>query len=206
MSRSTVRCAMGHTSLFIEKNDVRTSFFEKFNKASPLVTISHGALDVLNIMRWRGPIQVTDIDPGVCERMQYIIEDRRYPRLNLLPVIHCRNIQDTVLDYCEESSSHRPLLVDADLTETLPEVWPIFQDVSRILGNYKRKAHLLLTFRNGRDYFGKKAIERRLEWAHRYVPGNAKLVSHRCYRSDWIGRYATSEIGSSMCAIEFQVN
>src|SRR5574337_820875 len=170
MSRSTVRCAMGHTSLFIEKNDVRTSFFEKFNKASPLVTISHGALDVLNIMRWRGPIQVT------------------------------------VLDYCEESSSHRPLLVDADLTETLPEVWPIFQDVSRILGNYKRKAHLLLTFRNGRDYFGKKAIERRLEWAHRYVPGNAKLVSHRCYRSDWIGRYATSEIGSSMCAIEFQVN
>lgn len=205
MSRSTVRCRMGHTALFPDKDDVRTTYFSKVPKSGGLVLISHAALSVLNILRWRGPIQVCDTDTGVIESARYIIEEKRFPRLNLLPVEFYRDATDTVRDFCEEQGAYALDLVDLDLTRTLTEEWQVCSDVIQVLRCYKASTKVLLTFRNGRDGFGRDAIDRRLQWIKRELPRGVKLIDHQCYRSDWIGRYATRERGSSMCIIELQV-
>lgn len=205
MSKSTVRCSMGHTALFPEKDDVRATYFSKVPSTGGIVLISHAALSVLNILRWSGPIQVCDIDPGVIESTRYLIEERRFPRLNLLPVSYYRDATDTVRDFCEERGAYNLKLVDLDLTRTLMEEWPVCRDVVQVLQTYKARTKVLLTFRNGRDSFGKDAINRRIEWIRSRLPKGVKLLDHRCYRSDWIGRKATREIGSSMCIVELQV-
>ena len=203
MARSNVRCSMGHTALFPGKNEVRTSTFEKADNRGGLITISHGALDILNAMRWKGPIQVCDRDPGVCERMDYIIEDKKYPRLNLLPVAYCRDAIWTLAHWIDTYGEKGLSLIDLDLTESIVKVWQkVCKDIITLLWFRGIRTKVFITFRNGRDNFGKGSISKRVDWLQEQVPKGVKVVSHQCYRSDWIGQFATGELGSSMCIVE----
>lgn len=207
MSRLTVRCAMGHTSLFPQKNDVRSEMVYRVPTHKDIITVSHGALDVLNILRHEGRILIADQDSGVIESSHYIrVGDPRnskagdYPRLNFLPEYH-GDIADAVRWYCERHGCRNLGAVDLDLTGTCDQVAHVAQRVLSTLKEfpYSKSVTVYLTYRDGRDGHGKGAAARRVETLCARLNTNA--VWHRCYRSDWIGRHATRERGSSMAIV-----
>lgn len=206
LSRLENECQMGHTALFPGKNDGRSRAFYEVDSCDDIITISHGALDVLNILRHQGRILICDTDEGVTTASHYIrVGDPHngktsdYPRLRLLPEEHC-DVRECVASYLERFGATRLGAVDLDLTGTVEQVWPIAQDVLHTIKgyNHSRGTWVFLTYRNGRDNNGRNAASKRMEWIKNQLPYYARLAWHQCYRSDWIGRKATREIGSSM--------
>lgn len=203
MSRSTVRCSMGHTSLFPGKNDARSWWAHEVPFGKGIITISHGALDVLNILRVKGPIMVTDIDPGVVESTNYLRgqgQGARFPNLNLLPA-RCLDIFDATRAFVDQFGIRILGAVDCDLACGVEEAWRNARSSVEYLHECKFKGMFLLTFRNGRDDNGLDGTNRRVSWLKNCLPKGAKITSHK-YRSDWVGRFATREMGSSMCIVK----
>ena len=210
MARNDVRCSMQHTSLFPGKNDVRATWMRNISSCKDIITISHGCLDVANTLRHRGRILICDIDSKVVESANYIREgDPRnnkpsdYPRLNLLPIVMNRDILTTILDYLVQYDVKNLGAIDIDLACTIEEAWRIAKPIFRMLPMWKYHGKVLLTYRNGRDAHGKNASEKRVRTLIRRLPKGVRYESHEKYRSDWIGRNATREIGSSMCIVTF---
>lgn len=207
MSRVTVRCAMGHTSLFPGKNDVRSEMIRQVPSHKDIITISHGALDVLNILRHQGRIMIVDQDPGVIESSHYMrvgdpnnYKPSDYPRLNFLPEYQ-GDAAEGVRWYLERNGARGLGAIDLDLTGTVDQVWAVAHRVLSILKQYPyhKGVTVFLTYRDGRDGHGWKGAEKRV--ACLVTRLNAKCTWHRCYRSDWIGRHATRERGSSMAIV-----
>jgi hypothetical protein len=206
MTRSQVRCSMGHTALFPGKNDARAWWAHETPRGKDIITISHGALDVLSILRHRGRILVCDIDPGVVASTHHMRghgQGARYPHLNLTKPLCC----DITLAVCAYIGSHgvKDLgVVDLDFACAVNEAWRLAAPTIEILSDEKYKGRVLLTFRNGRDGNGRDATDKRIDWIRAQLPKGVRVVAHRKYRSDWIGRYATRETGSSMCIVELK--
>jgi hypothetical protein len=207
MSRITVRCSMGHTALFPGKNDVRSEMIHQVSQKKDIITVSHGALDVLNILRHQGRIMIVDTDTGVIESSHYIrVGDPMnkkasdYPRLNFLPEYQ-GDIADGLRWYAERFGLRNLGAIDLDLTGTVDQVWQVARRVLAVLKEYPwgKMVTVFLTYRDGRDSHGRNAAQNRV--ASLVTRLNAKCTWHRCYRSDWIGRFATRERGSSMAIV-----
>jgi hypothetical protein len=213
LSRLENRCQMGHTALFPGKNDVRAeALCDRTPIHKDIVTISHGALDVLNIRRHQGRVLICDQDFGVTTASHYIRvgdpsngKSGDYPRLTLLPEFH-GDIREGVHWYLERWGCHSLGAIDLDLTSTVDQVWEIARDILNIIRGYThaRSVTTYLTYRDGRDSHGREAATRRVECLMKRL-GKARCVWHRCYRSDHIGRFATRERGSSMAIVGLKV-
>jgi hypothetical protein len=211
--RSTVCCKEQHTPLSPAKNIIRSDWIKEVRSYMDIITISHGALDVLSILGWEGSIQVCDTDPGVRETTKYLRKD--YPHLDIL--MPGNSIQETVQKYCRRHGIGGLGAVDVDLAGDIISGWEVLcpvittlvlyrnrTDDSRLLG----KTKILLTFRNGRDNFGKNAIRRRIAWLQEKVAKLTKAVryvSHTEYSSGRIRENASRTKGSSMCIVEFEL-
>ncbi len=203
MGRRTVRCSEKHTPLNPAKDRVRRNWVRKLPKGSMIMTISHGALGVLDIMGWSGPIRVVDTDPGVIESTEYM-RQTDYPELNLLSPLNT-SIQTAVRLHCmREPHTFRWGAVDVDLAGCLDVCFPNLKDVLETLRAYKVHVKVLFTFRNGRDDFGTNAIGSRITWIKKQLPRGVKYVSHDTYNSGRINSDASRSKGSSMCIVEIQ--
>jgi len=203
MSRRTVCCQEKHTPLAPYKNDIRATWMRKIPLYKDIITISHGALDVLNILGWKGRIQVCDIDPGVREATEYLRGD--YPRLNILSP--GESIKDTTIDYCLTYGVKKLGAVDVDLAVGIVPAWKILAEVLEVLRDFKFHGKVFLTFRNGRDRgFGKAATQNRINWLwlHLSLCG-VKYVSHTNYRSVRCNDNASRSVGSAMCIVELDM-
>jgi hypothetical protein len=207
LSRLDNRCAMGHTALFPGKNDARAEWVHQVDRDDDIITVSHGALDVLNVIRHRGRILVCDTDSGVTTAAHYIrVGDPKngkpsdYPGLRFLPEAHC-DVREAVPNYLGAVGDAKRLgAVDLDMTGTLEQVWPIASDVIQSIKSHShsRGTLVLLTYRNGRDNQGRNATGKRVQLLSSMLPWYARVAWYKGYRSDWIGRFATREKGSSM--------
>ena len=213
MSRRDVSCRMGHTALYPHKNDVRSECMRKVPTHKDIITVSHGLLDVANILRHQGRILIGDIDPGVIESAHYIrIGDPRngrpsdYPKLNFLPE-QCGDIRGIVRSYLQEYGCSRLGAIDLDLTGTIHQVWPVACGVFQALSEFPKHnaVSVFLTYRNGRDNMGRNAHDLRVKELERLAkPLGVMRTWHEHYRSDWIGRLANREPGSSMTIVSFK--
>ena len=205
MSRLTVECEMGHTCLFPGKDDTRTDMVCRIPSGKDLITISHGILNVLNIRRFNGRILVVDKDPGVIESTHYMRvgdpgngKPSDFPKLKLLPEF-LGDAADGVRWYAERYGLRHLGGIDLDLTGTANKVVPPVERVLTVLRDYSysKSVPVFVTYSNGRDEVRGAA--------NRVSALTARLgtycIWHRCYRSDWIGRYATREQGASMAIV-----
>jgi hypothetical protein len=205
MRRSEVSCLQGHTALFPDKDDVRAEWAHKVARDKHIATVSHGALSVLNVLRHTGLILVMDKDPGVIDSTIHMMgegQGARFPKLNLLPVLGYAS--DVMSAYVLKYGVKDLGAVDLDFTGTVKEAWDNAKAVVTLLTTHNYKGLVLLTFRDGRDQFGRNATAKRIKWLRSQLPQGIKKVTYRKYRSDWIGRKATREDGSSMCIVEIQ--
>lgn len=212
MSRSNVQCKMGHTALFPGKNDVRSEWIHQVKPWRDIITISQGLLDTLNILRYRGRIFVCDLDPGVIESTHYIRvgnpktgKESDYPKLKIMPELYC-DIRTAVEGYLLKEGGSRLGAVDLDLTGTVEQVWPLTSDVLGYMLKHGCQGVLVpVTYRDGRDHNGRNASDKRVDWMKERLPSGVSYQWHKHYRSDWIGRFATREIGSSMTTVTLRV-
>lgn len=205
-------CSMGHTNLYPEKNEVRTLWHEAIPITSRIFTLSHAVYDVLNIRRHQGPIHTCDMDPVVIQRARYLrlgdphnSKPGRYPRLDLQPELQgdLRHVIPNV--YLPKFGATDTGAWDLDLTGTVDQVLPIVQPAAWAIRAHKPKrgSLFLVTYRNGRDSHGWNAHEKRVECLAEKLDG-VTYAWHRHYRSDYIGRMATRERGSSMTIVAFK--
>lgn len=217
MGLMTVSCSEKHTPLSPSKNTIRRDMLNKSWKYCDVITISHGALDVLNILGWQGRIQPCDIDPGVREAIHGMLKVRYsydgskagtkrrgcYPDLKILPP--GESIQQTVRDYCAEHGTARLGIVDVDLAVGMVKCWDILRDVLATLQDHNYNGKTFLTFRNGRaDGFGKDAIKARIDWLRKRLPRTVKVASYTTYTSERFDQNARWSPGSPMCIVELQ--
>ena len=202
-TRSTVQCSENHTPLCPAKNEVRSDWLWATDREKDIITISHGAFDVLNILRWQGRIFPCDTDPGVRQSVHYMLSGTngnpgQYPRLKIQ---ECGgDVGQTTLNYLRAYGGNNLGAVDVDLADTLENTYMIAGMVLAVLLAYKCHTRVLFTFRNGRDRFN--GIDKRLAWLKAHLPTGVKLVSHTAYNSLRIGKKAEREIGSAMCIVE----
>lgn len=201
MSRSNVRCSEKHTPLNPAKDRVRRNWIRKTPNGTLIMTISHGALGVLDIMGWSGPIRVVDVDPGVIESTEYMRQSD-YRELNLLQPLHC-TIQTAVKFQCRDNEP-KVGAIDVDLADCIERCYPILKEVLDTLIKNKIHTRVMFTFRNGRDCFGRNSIDRRLAWLKERLPKGADVAGHETYNSLRINSDASRSKGSPMCIVEIQ--
>lgn len=200
MGRLDTACKYEHTGSSPGKNLIRRDWLEPLPRTADLISISHGILEVLAIMRWKGRIQTCDKDQGVRTVISEIRENPNgpveYPDLNILPP-GC-GAQSTTQAYCQSFGVKRLAAVDLDLNATIKEVWPVARPVVEILQEEHYQGIILLTFRNGRND-GLKGVLQRIEWLQDHLPKGVQCVLHDPYQSKWRDRRGTLHIGSPMC-------
>jgi hypothetical protein len=191
---------MQHTPQSPNKNRVRRNWLMTVPRSKDVITISHGALEALMMMRWEGRIQVCDIDPGVIESTRYM-RDSEYKDLCLLPP-WCIPIQEMVLDYCTSYGGKKLGVIDIDLAFCLDQCLPILQSVLDTLRLFGIHTKVLLTFRNGRDGFS--STEGRMIWLKQNLGKGVEYVTHEQYNSSRIRENASRHKGSAMCIVTLQ--
>lgn len=196
MSRRDVKCVMAHTPLSPYKNRIRRDWMRLIARNMDIITISHGLLDVANVMGWRGLIQVCDIDPGVRETTEYLRSD--YPDLQIPKP--GEDIRATVAAYCTTFGVKNLGAVDIDLACTLRMAESILQDTLNTLATHKYGGRIYLTVALRCDGFD--SMESRLQWVRERLPQKFRLISHTVYSSVRIGAHADRSKGSAMLIIE----
>lgn len=208
MQKSQISCTMGHTALHPGKTAARAWWMNRLPIKKDVITISHGALDCLSFRGHQGRILVVDTDPGVIERTKHLRghgQGARYPNLNLLPPI-CAPINGAFMAYAIRHSLKDLAAVDLDFACGVKEAFENSEAVFSTAQKLSYKGNILLTFRNGRDSFGKHATEKRIDWLRKAARLSPRAkVSFQKYRSEWIGRFATGELGSSMCIVSIKL-
>ena len=219
-SRSTVRCEMGHTELHPGKTEARAHWMRFLRPSGNVLLLSHGALDEFSFMNlfghYNGEITVADHDPGVIQSARFMREGNPatgkpsdYPNLRLQPEL-LGDIRDVTAQLLQ-ARGPRYLnggAIDLDGTETIKKFWPIVSDIlSQLLAQRATQNVLVpVTYRNGRDGMGKNAAHHRFAWIQARLPrGVIMLPQGQLYRSDYIGRHATRERGSSMALVVLKV-
>lgn len=206
LSRRTNCCSMAHTPLSPGKNRIRRDAFSPVSVFRDVITISHGALDVLNIMGWRGRVLTCDIDPGVRNAIKFMRESNDYPDLDLLPP--GESVQQTTLEYCGAYGTGNLGVVDIDLASCVQEAYKIAKQVIHTLIGHKYEGKVLLTFRNGRAD-GFKGVEERVNYIRPRLGFDdgrkAKVVGFTTYNSGRILENAKRTKGAAMCIVEIQV-
>jgi len=213
LPRKDVSCIGGHTELHPDKNTVRRNWIEKIllrmkvtHKVMDAITISYGAFDCLNILRWPGRILACDIDPGVRHAINHLRvghdgkERGNYPDLNIFPA--GGDIASTVYDYCRTYGTYQLGVVDVDLAGNIKSVTPILKLVLEVLVHYKYRGTTLLTFVNGRDKFGKDSTSKRIAFLRKSLPKGVRITKVTPYKSGSTGKHAKRSIGSAMCIVE----
>lgn len=206
MAKSNVRCSMGHTELHPGKTEARAFWMHDCSRTSDIITISQGALDDLCLLRHTGDIHVCDIDPGVIESTNYLKGSKgaRYTSLNLRTA-RLLDFSDAVRLYVERHGVRKLGAVDCDLACSVDKAWEIAKPSVELLHAKGYKGLFLLTFRNGRDGHGWNATKRRVAELTKQLPASLRSrVTYQAYRSDWVGRFATRENGSSMVVVKIQ--
>lgn len=195
-------CAMGHTPLSPAKNRVRRNWLERVPRKQTIITISHGLLDEAQSRRHTGLILPCDIDSGTREVIKHA--SKRYPELRILPP--GKDIHSTVNEYLKfHSGGVRKLgAVDLDLTASVKEVWNTSKPVIDSLKENKYHGKVLITFRNGRDSFGKNSLLERIQWLLGQLPTGVVITHHESYTSDHYDRFGRYNKGSAMCTVELQ--
>lgn len=196
MSKRNVRCVMAHTPLAPYKNRIRRDWMRIIDRKMDIITISHGLLDVANVMGHRGAIQVCDIDPGVRETTRYLQGD--YPDLTILEP--GEDIRATVADYCVAFGVKNLGAVDVDLACTLRFSEDILCGVLNALVTHKYRGRIYLTVALRCDGF--KSMESRIRWIEERLPKQFRVVSHTTYGSVRIGPHAERGKGSAMMIVE----
>lgn len=196
MSRSNVKCVMQHTPLSPYKNIIRRDWMGKISRTRDIITISHGLLDVASIMRWKGQIQICDIDAGVRETTEYAREDYKELRIPTPG----ESIQTTVADYCLANGVKKLGAVDVDLAYTLVPAWGILEDVLSTLAQHKYKGRVFLTVAFRSDGF--KSMQDRVAWLSVRLPKSFRYAGHTVYNSGRIAADGSRSKGSPMCIIE----
>ena len=205
MEKSNVRCSMGHTELHPGKTEARAFWLHDVSRTKDIITISHGALDALCLLRHTGSILVCDIDTKVTESARYLSgkTGARYSHLDLR--VWDRDFAGTVCQYVKWWGVSDLGALDCDLACSIEQAWKIAHPAIFLLHEKGYKGLFLLTFRNGRDSFGKDATDTRIAWLKWHLPSSLRdRITHYAYRSDWVGRHATREIGSSMVVVKIQ--
>ncbi len=218
MSRLSARCEWGHTPLSPGKNAVRNRIFFSVPARKDIVTLSPAALDVINTVRWQSPLTrqgrvlVIDMDPGAIEIANHIRlgdpANRKpgdYPHLKFLPE-KLGDVREVLPNYYLSQFGAKTLgAIDLDLTGTVDQVIPIAQSIVRSVREHKhrRGVQLFVTYRNGRDGYGKNASERRIHHLAESLPG-IKYNWHQNYRSDSRDRHLSVRLGSSMTVAAFK--
>jgi hypothetical protein len=178
---------------------------ETVRQTDDIITISHGIMDVANILRHKGRIQVADIDPGVRETTFYLAgldgQPGDYPDLNILApggeILH------TVQDYSRRFGVKKLGAVDVDLACYLQQAWEILRPVLYVLRLHGYQKRVFLTFYYGRaDDF--KSMEERIDWLKFRLRGT-KVVRWETYQSKGVSSYAERSKGSHMCIVELQM-
>jgi len=201
MGRRSVRCSEKHTPLNPGKDRVRAHWVRTLRQDSKVLTISHGALGVLDILQHPGPVQVIDIDPGVIESTEYMRESD-YPGLRMAPP-RLVSIQEYVRRQVMAHGTkafRRHDVIDADLADCIETCFPIVEEVIRTLVFHNVHTRVLFTFRNGRDCH--RGTDSRMQWLRQRLPLGAKLISSQEYYSGRIREDASRKHGSIMCLAE----
>jgi len=211
--RKDVSCIGGHTEQHPAKNIVRRDFLEKVirqmkvsRQTKDAITISYGAFDCMNILRFPGRIIACDIDPGVRNAINHLRvghdgkERGDYPDLNIFPA--GGDIGQTVYDYCKTYGTKQLGVVDVDLAGNIKNVVPILKPVLEVLIHYKYRGITTLTFVNGRDKFGKASTGKRIAFLRASLPKGVRITKVIPYKSGSIGKHAKRSIGSAMCIVE----
>jgi len=203
IARMTVKCDMLHTPSSPGKNRARRNMLEKIDPKKDLITISHGVLEAMMMLRWKGSIIVCDIDKGVIDSTFYQVKD--YPELDILPPTHM-TIQATVFAYPHRFGIKRLGGVDVDLTYCIKQAWNVLKGVLDTLIQFKIHTKVFLTFRNGRND-GFVSLAGRIAWLRNrlgamYPNGLVKYISHEKYDSARNREDASRQIGSHMCIVE----
>lgn len=203
MSRRNVFCREAHTPLAPSKNRIRRDWISSVNRNKDVITISHGALDTLMTLRWKGLIVISDIDPAVIEAAEHAKD--QYPDLSISTL--CVRVQKVVPLYCEAAKGAKRLAaVDVDLALTVEPGVKILTPVLKTLVEYRASnTKVLFTFRNGRDSFGLDALARRVEWLRNRLPRGVQYVDHYPYVSSQITREGAGTKGASMCLVELRI-
>jgi hypothetical protein len=180
---------------------------KKVRRSLDAITISHGALDMFMALRWQGLVQTCDIDPGVRLAIEYLRKGDKggkgdYPDLNL--PAPGKSIQETVRQYCEVHGTEHLGIVDVDLAVGILPSWNILNSVLNTLIQYKYRGKTFLTFRNGRDGFGRNSLKDRIDWLRKQLPVSVKVSSFTPYQSVRLDPNALRSIGSNMCIVELK--
>lgn len=165
-----------------------------------IITISHGLLATADHFKWRGKIQICDIDPGVRHVTEQLMDD--YPDLSILSP--GEDIRTTVQEYCVRYGVRNLGAVDVDLACKVRNTLPILQDVLDTLNQYRYQGKVFLTFRNGRDDFGRNASGDRIRWLSERLPRPFRYTQHTLYRSGHTGPRGERNYGSAMCIMEIR--
>jgi hypothetical protein len=196
---------MQHTPISYAKDNERCEWLYKILPTKEILTISHGLLGVLNVLRWKGAIQVVDTDIGVIKATEYVIPDFRKlkSRLHILPPIH-RPIQDMIRPYLIRRGAKNLGAVDIDLACNVVEATHIALPVLQALTEAKYKGKTLVTFRNGRDD-GFSDLDGRIDYLRQSCSDvGAKIVSVRPYVSQGLESNAKRKKGSAMCIVDIR--
>jgi len=207
MGRRNNVCSEKHTSISPRKNCIRRDMLKKVRRSLDAITISHGALDVFMILGWKGRVQTCDIDPGVRLAIEYLRKGDNgrkgdYPDLNL--PTPGKSIQETVSQYCAAHGAEHLGIVDVDLAVGILPSWKILSSVLDTLVQHKYHGRTFLTFRNGRDGFGKNSLKDRIDWLRKQLPQGIKVSSFTPYQSVRLDPNALRSIGSNMCIVELK--
>lgn len=207
MGRLDNVCLEKHTPLSPSKNRIRRDWLKTIPRKKDIITISHGIFDTLMTMEWKGRVQACDIDPGVRQAIDYMRKSSGnqksdYFDLKILP--SGESIQVTVADYCKRYGVKDLGAVDVDLAVGIIPCWNILYPVlSELLAN-KYRGKVFLTFRNGRDGFGKRSTSNRLLFLMKRLPKGVKYVRATQYRSGRYNQNAQKSVGSPMCFVELK--
>lgn len=209
MARSTVFCLEKHTPLNPHKDRVRKWWIKRLDHTKRVVTISHGALGVLDQQDWRGPIHIVDTDWGVIESTRYMagLDGKLcdFPDLTFARPV-CMKVEDYMPLYCAEHGVRDTAAIDLDLAVCVEKCWPTLSSVVGTLNHFKYKGKVYLTFRNGRDCFGRDGLMNRLAMLATRLPTRAKITDHVAYRSGRINDDASRSVGSPMCIVEIRLS
>lgn len=204
MTRRNNVCGSKHTPLSPRKNRIRRDWLLKVGRAWDIITISHGILDVLSILGWMGRIQICDIDPGIRKAAHYLAGldniPGDYPDLFILPP--GKDVQSTVVQFCERYGVSNLGAVDVDLACGLRQAEPILNSVLKELLFYGFSGKVLLTISDAR---GASLGRDWLKWLRRRLPREVLVVDHKRYNSLWINEHAQRQNGSVMLFIELEL-
>jgi hypothetical protein len=206
MSRRNVRCEMQHTPQSPNKNRIRRDWLSKIDPTKDIITISHGALEAMMMLSWKGWIQVCDIDKAVIEGTEYLRKTEYKHELKMYRPRHL-TIEEMVNVWCASNKYTLTDLgaVDIDLSCCIDYAMPILKYVLKTLKDYKVHTKVFLTFRNGRDQFF--STDQRINWLKVMLDHyelKPKFVSHTAYSSTSINADISRNKGSAMCIVELQ--